>query len=503
MNLQLHLLTSRFGFQIARALSPIARLLLITLCMAAAGCTAGPDFRAPVSPVGTSYMPDQPGAIGEGTTTMQHLSSTQRTSNEWWKAFGSPKIDALVTLGLENNYDIEKASANLARAQYVAEAAHGGEFPSVSLDAAAGRTRYGASFLGDQAEPSIAFSAWTIGPSLTYDLDLFGRVRRTVEKASALADVKAAEMDAVVLDVSGGIVDEAIAIAWLKERQKILELMLGTSESQLQIIRKAKASGAIPITNVETQQRKLLDITAQLSSQRQDIAAAQNVLTVLVGQVPRDWQAPDIALSEINLPVDIQLALPSALIRQRPDIRAAEANLHASNAALGVATADMYPDITLSASLTPQGLFAGPSELAWNAVGGISAPLFEGGALRANQRAARSSYFAALAVYHQTVIRAFSQISTDLYALSNDAGESDAASMTAQSSRRTEAMTRSAYQNGSVGLLDVLSATDEKEANELKLIQVASQRLRDTARLLQATSSPVPRLDSIPTRSRK
>ncbi|BEU28468.1 efflux transporter outer membrane subunit (plasmid) [Paraburkholderia sp. 22B1P] len=421
----------------------------------------------------------------------QSLTVVSDSTGAWWHALGSARLDALVDEGLANNHDVSRALANLDRARHLSDAFRANTLPQVDLTASSGHVRYGAAFLGDQAKDFAPYSYYAMGPTVSYDFDLFGRIRRSVERSDALAELKVDELDAVTLNVSGDIVNEVVSAASTRAQLDLLRSMLVSNEARLHITEISRSKGGATQVELEEQRRAIDQVDSEIAIAQQRLATTQDALAILVGRTPGKWTAPDIGLEELHLPHDIPLMLPSALVRQRPDIRAAEAGLHAESAQIGVATANMYPDIALTGSLSAEGLFAGPSELAWQALGGISAPVFEGGRLRAQKQAAEAGYQAALAQYHQVVLKAFAEVADSLNMLSNDATLDAAVSQSTESARRTEELNKIAYARGASSFTEMLQSTDNRQLFELKRVQIRGRRLADSARLMLVTAGTV------------
>jgi NodT family efflux transporter outer membrane factor (OMF) lipoprotein len=223
-----------------------------------------------------------------------------------------------------------------------------------------------------------------------------------------------------------------------------------------------------------------------LPTLHQQLNMAQDALATLVGSAPADWSAPDFSLTGLSLPQDVPLVVPSELVRSRPDIRAAEAQLHAASAEVGIATADLYPRINLSANIAEQGLLGGPAGAAWSLIGGITAPIFHGGALSARRRGAQDAYQAAFAQYQQTVLTAFREIADTLHALQNGADAVMAQRQALNSATRALALNRAAYTAGNTTLLQVLDSQRLQQLAELSLVQARTDRILQTVNLFVA-----------------
>jgi NodT family efflux transporter outer membrane factor (OMF) lipoprotein len=220
---------------------------------------------------------------------------------------------------------------------------------------------------------------------------------------------------------------------------------------------------------------------------RQEESTARHALAILLGREPSSWQPPELTLSNFSLPGEIPASVPSELAHRRPDIRAAEAQLHAASAAIGVATANLYPNVTLGGSLTQQALSPGRlfegASAAWSIAANLTAPLYDGGRLRAERRAALEGYHAALAAYRQVILRSFGEVADGMQALSNDADEFNSQLLAEQTAAQARDLARRSYAVGNSGILDVLDAERSTAQAQLGLARARAQRLIDTARL--------------------
>jgi NodT family efflux transporter outer membrane factor (OMF) lipoprotein len=479
----------------AAGLRHTTRSFLLLSTVALAGCAVGPRYVAPAPPAQQSYTAAPairiaPAGPGQPEQT---IVADAPLPAEWWTRFGSPDLDRTVALALANNRTIAAAQASLSRAAEHIAVARGGLFPQLDATAGAVHNQYGAIFLGPEAFTFPRFNAYTGGVGVSYDPDVFGGVHRSIERASADAAVERAGLDAVRLNVTGDTVVEALQIASIRAQIDVINGVLDADRQTLELVRTAHASGVASDIDVTTAQSQLDHDRTLLPPLQQDLNLAQDALPVLVGKAPADWSAPDFALDRFMLPHDLPLSVPSALVRQRPDIVAAEARLHAANAAVGAATADLYPRFTISGSFAEQGLLTGPAGAAWSLMGGISAPLFHGGALTARKRAAQDAYAAAYAQYQQTVLTAFRQVADSLHALSNSAEAVRTQQQALASADAALRLTRLGYGVGNAGIIQVLDAQRLRQLAQLGLVQARTQRYLATVRLYLALGSvPVP-----------
>lgn len=470
------------------------RLLAALLAASAlAGCAVGPNYVPPAAPTQQTYTAQpiaSPASAGAGQPD-QTVAPGEALRPDWWTLLGSSDLDRTVTLALANNRTLAEAEANLARADQQVKVARGGLYPQVDATGGLARNQYGASFLGPEAYTFPRFTAYSAGAMVSYDPDVFGGTHRTIEQAAASAAAQAQALNAARLMVAGETVSDALQIASLRAQIDVIQEVLTSDQKTLDLVRTARGAGVASDIDVTTAQSQLDHDRTLLPPLRQALNAAQDALPVLVGKAPADWTAPNFDLNQLTLPADVPVVLPSALVRSRPDIQAAEARLHAASAAVGVATADLYPRFTLSANVAEQGLLTGPAGAAWSLVGGLAAPIFHGGSLTANKRAAEDGYQAAYAQYQQTVLVSFQQVADNLHAMSNSA---DAVRTQAQALTSADAalrLTRMGYGVGNAGVVQVLDAQRLRQLAELGLVQARTQRYLATVQLFLAVGGGV------------
>ncbi|HTZ37344.1 MAG TPA: efflux transporter outer membrane subunit, partial [Stellaceae bacterium] len=340
--------------------------------------------------------------------------------------------------------------------------------------------------------PAIPVNVYGIGPSVSYALDVFGGIKRQVEAQSALADVSDYQLAAAYLALSGNITGQAITIAGLRAQIKTIGEILAEDQKNLDLVKTAQAGGTATMVDVTTAQTQLANDRALLPPLRQQLSVARDAMRVFVGKTPADWSPPDFDLADLKLPPVVPVSLPSAMVRQRPDILAAEAQLHAAAAQLGVATANLYPNFSLNAAFAQEatqignlgGAYAG-----WSAFLNMSAPIFHGGTLHAQQRAAKDALDAAWAAYRQTVIQSFGQVADQLQALAHDDEAVKTQLAALASAEQALRLARLSYQAGNSTLLQLLDPQRQREQAQLGVVRAETQRLFDTAQLLVALGS--------------
>jgi NodT family efflux transporter outer membrane factor (OMF) lipoprotein len=458
------------------------------------GCATGPRYTRPEDPAQTDYIKhaDSPPSAGTEGAGGPHVSLGSGPPDQWWTLLGSPEIDRLVRQALQNNQSVASAQAHLAAARARLRAAHGAQYPQLDVAAGAQRTRFGATVLGPLAKDFPPFSAYAAGAAVSYDFDVFGGIRSGVDEAAAAAQYQSARLSAVALTVSGNVAIEALQIATVRAQIRVVGQIVSDDEHLLGLVRGAFEAGAVSQMDVLSAQSQLDHDRTLLPPLRQQLSEGQDALADLIGAVPADGPPTETDLESLSPPDDLPLALPSELVRRRPDIEAAESQLHAAGAAVGVATAAMYPHFTLNARLAGEGLLdGGPSETAWNLLGGVTAPIFHGGSLSAERRAAQADYQAAFATYQQTVLDAFSQVAASLQALGNDADSLTTQQRALDSARASLALTRQAYAAGNAGYVQVLDAERLHSQAQLGRAQADGQRYIDMVKLLLAAGGRV------------
>jgi NodT family efflux transporter outer membrane factor (OMF) lipoprotein len=462
-------------------------------CLALCACAVAPDFKPPQTPTAPAYA----AAYDAPPPSEQRLALGEKLEGDWWAQFHSAALDQLMRLALAGNQDIAAAKSRVAQAQEEVNAAHGALLPQVSLGATAGRQKYGAALFGPLDITIPPFTYYTVGPTVSAPLDLFGGARRALEQQAAYAEYQRHELDAAYLSLTANVAAQALAAAAARAQIEVVQGIVADDERNAALVQTALDDGSATRTQLLAAQAQLAADRTLLPGLRQEESVARHALAVLVGRAPSDWSPPDIALDEFVLPGQIAASLPSELVHRRPDILAAEAQLHGACAAIGVATANLYPQITLSGSLTqqalsPGGLFNGAA-VAWAMAANLTQPLFNGGRLSAERRAALAGYQGALGAYRQVIVRSFGEVADGLQALANDADQFRAQSAAAQAASAALELARRSYAVGNSGILDVLDAQRSSAQAQLGLARTKAQRLMDTARLyLVLGGTPVP-----------
>jgi NodT family efflux transporter outer membrane factor (OMF) lipoprotein len=471
-----------------------ASSLVLPLVLLGSGCTPGYHLLPPSTPPQTHYLQpnSEPVTAGPAGITRQHVSEGRNPPDEWWTLLGSEDLDRVVRLALANNHSLSSAEAHLAAARQRIAVARGPLYPQVDALASAQRTRFGAPILGPEAETFPTFSAYAAGVEVSYDFDVFGGTRRLVENTIATAQYESMQQDAAALSVSGNVVLQALEIASMRAQIRVVEQIVADDEDLLKLVRAMHTQGLVSRTDVLIALSQTDHDRTLLPPLRQELAAARDAMAILVGSAPADWAPPQFDLDALTLPKDLPVALPSALVHRRPDILAAEAQLQVAGTAVGIATANLYPHVVLTADVAGSGLLpGGPSEIAWDLLGEFAAPVFHGGSLRAEQRAAQDEYRSASAAYEEVVLEAFGQVADTLQALVNDADELLSQQRALDSATDSLLLTRASYQAGTEAYVDVLDAQRLRDQALLGRVQAETQRYVDSVKLLLAAGGRV------------
>ena len=450
----------------------------------------GPNFMRPPAPHVEQFEHGTPvqGPLA-GAGAVQTFSSSADVPADWWVLFGSPAIDAAVSEALTGNATVEGAQAALRQSEDQLRAGAGVFFPQAQAGFGASREKYSPLRVG-QTGPSSLFSLFTLSTTISYALDIWGGERRMVEGLHAQSDAQRYQVLATYLTLTSNVVNTMIAraaytdeIAATREMADLVREQIVVTEAQVQ-------AGAAAYSAVLTLENELATLEAQIPALEQKRVQAENLLATLSGLLPADWHAPPLTLADIALPATLPETVPSELVRRRPDILQAEAVLHVASANIGVATANMLPGITLSASggydSASMGALLERSGQIWSVAANISAPLFEGGTLWYQRKAALDSFAGARATYRSVVLNAFEQVADSLRALENDARALDAQSRALQSAGEALRLIKADYTAGTVGYVEILIADGQLHQARIAWLQGVAQRLQDTVSLYVA-----------------
>ena len=466
-----------------------------------AGCTTvGPDFKTPAAPTATGYtaaaMPgstaSSPGLLGQS----QRLVAADAVQQQWWRAFGSPALDGLVQQALDNSPTLAAAQATLRQAQETYRAQAGSTlYPTVNAKLGASRNAINASSQGVDSSSGKIFNLYNAGVAVNYNLDLFGGNRRALEALAAQADYQRWQLAGARLSVAGNVVTTAFAQAQLAAQVAATEAIAKAQADELAITRKREQLGAASRVEVLSLQTQYEQTLASLPPLRNKLQQADHLLALLVGQAPQQASIPRFELSQFHLPAQLPVVVPSELVRQRPDVQASTALLHAATAQYGVAVSNLYPQINLSASLGTQalttGALFGPGTMIWNLAGQLAQPLFNAG-LHAGASAAEANLQAAGANYRQTVLQALRNVADALRQLDNDAQTLQAQAAADDAAQQSLQLVERQYHLGAASYLQLLTAQQQAQSARIGLLAAQAARLADSAALYQAMGGGAP-----------
>ena len=460
-------------------------LLLLLLC----GCAAGPDFVRPAAPRAQGY------AESGSAAGAQRILLGAEVAPTWWTLFGSDGLDELIHQALSGSPTIAAAQMTLAQAQELTAAAAGARFARVDLTGGAGRQKYGKEFLGPLTAPP-PFTYFAAGATVNYTFDAAGGIARSIEERRALLENQRQELRAAHLALAGNVVSRAIAIASACERIRAINELLEEDRRNRRLVQTSFDAGNTTRVDVLFADSQLANDETLLPPAAQELALARHALAVLVGHSPADFSPPELDFGTLKLPDTLPVSLPSELARQRPDILAAEAQLHAATAQVGVATANLYPHITLTGSVGQQALtlgtlFSGGNDV-WTVASGLTAPIFDGGTLRAQRRADIDAMQARAADYEEAVLGGLRQVADVLTAIDEDAALLGAETHALAAAQASLNLARESYAAGNVGVLQVLDAERAYSRARLDYVRVEAARYVDTAQLYLALGGTAP-----------
>ena len=466
------------------------------VALALAGCAVGPDFKRPNPPEASEYLPAPiPGRDAAGRDAQHAMPTTEAPAN-WWTAFGSDDLNALVARALKANPTVSEAQATLRVARETLAAERSAYWPSISAGGDASRHRDAIDVLAPTLTSGNAlFNLYTAQVNVGYTLDVFGLNRRTVESLAASAEVSRWQLDAAYLTVAGNVVTAAIQLAGVNEQIATSVESLTKVREVLGILKRQNELGAVGGLDVATQETLLAQTEAQLPPFERNRESLRHLLAVLAGRLPAEADATALDLRALKLPLDIPVGVPSTLVSRRPDVRSAEAAVHAATANVGVARANLLPRLTLgaalgSSALTTADLFRSYTKF-WTAGASLSQTLFQGGALIHRSRAAEAALDAAGARYRAAVLTAFQNVADALRALEADEATLSAAERAGAASARSLAIVRRQLELGGVSHLALLNAQAADAQARGALAAARTARFVDAASLYQAVAGPV------------
>lgn len=473
-----------------------SRLTAATFSLAAAlacgGCAVGPDFKPPAAPAWASVthepLPAQTQATPIAGGAAQRFDPAAALSSRWWTSYGSDQLDRLVSEALANSPTIASAQAALRVAQEQVNAQRGALFPSLGGNGGVTREKLNGAAQGFPQAGDFLFTLYNASVSLSYNFDVFGGVRRGIEAQEAGRDAQREELQATYQTLAANVVTAAVLEASLRAQIDATRELVASAQHEVDLSRQEFELGGAARSDLLSAEANLASVQATLPPLQQQLAAARSQLAVYLGKPPSEYDERAFDLASLQLPLDIPLMVPSDIVRQRPDIRRAQAQLHEASAQIGVATANMLPQIGLSGSYgvsssSFRSLF---SSNVFSLGASIAQPLFQGGTLSAKRRAAIAAYDQALAQYRQTVLLAFKNVADALRALDADAQTLAAQYRAQQAAADSLHLIEQRFGLGGANHLELLVAQQQYQRSRVAYVQALASRYQDTAALFLA-----------------
>jgi NodT family efflux transporter outer membrane factor (OMF) lipoprotein len=461
-----------------------------------AGCAVGPNFHSPPPPATTQYTRgQQPAATTDSPVpggAAQTLVTDRDIPADWYSLFQSQPLDELVRRALHDSPTVEAAKAALrsAEATYIAER---GALLLPQADGQFDVTRQrssNAAFGVPSSAPVRPFTLYNAAVNVSYRLDIFGASRRQVEEFRAQADFQRWELEAANLTLTGNVVTTAFDVASLRDQLTAVNDVVAAEAEQYRVVQRQFDVGGASKSDVLSQRAQLAQAQTVVPGLEKALAQAQHRLAVFAGRTPDDASVPDFVLDGFTLPTELPVSVPAKLVRQRPDVQAAEAQLHQATAAVGLATANLLPQLNLTGSigtesLTSGGLF-GAGNGTWSVGASLLQPLFHGGELRYKRRAAVADLERADAQYRQTVLAALQEVADTLRALEADARSLQAQVEAERAASDSLEIAKKQFQVGGISYVTVLNAERLFLQARQGRVQAQAARYSDSAALFQA-----------------
>jgi NodT family efflux transporter outer membrane factor (OMF) lipoprotein len=460
----------------------------------------GPNFHRPAPPQVSRYTSDPlpvetTAAQGPGGAAQKFLLESE-VPRDWWTLFGSQEIDDLVAEALRANPEVASAQAALREALENTAAQRGSYFPTVQGSFDADRERDATGVLSPNLTSGVAlYNLYTPQVTVSFVPDIFGANRRQVESLAAQAEASRFQLDATYLTLTANVVTAAIAEAGLRAQVAATLRVIALGRETLAVMNRQLQLGAIAEADVYAQEAALAQLEATLPPLNRQLQQTRDQLAALTGHMPADFKPLSLELDQLVLPADLPLGVPSQLVERRPDVRAAEAQLHSATAQVGVAIANMLPQLTITGNIGSSAtvlsdLFKGGTGF-WSLGANATQTLFAGGALLHHKRAADAALEEAAAQYKSAVLTAFQNVADALHALDTDADALDASSRAETAAQQSLDVARRQLDLGAVNYLALIVGEQTYEQAVISSIQARSNRFADTAALFQALGGSV------------
>jgi NodT family efflux transporter outer membrane factor (OMF) lipoprotein len=464
-------------------------------CLLISSCAVGPDFKKPSPPDVSTYtahpLTSTAATTGVAGGEEQRFAKGADIPGDWWTLFHSAPLNALIEQSLKHNADLKAAQAALQVASETTKAGRGSFYPNVSASFSASREQDPPGSLAPvPSNNAYRYNLFTPQLSISYAPDLFGLNRRTLESLKAQEEAVRFQTIATQITLSTNVVAAVVQQASLQAQVDATRQLVDINTHMLKILQYQLSMGYVGRLDVAAQESQLAQVVATLPPLMKQLAQQNDALAVLVGQFPNQLPNQNVDLASLQLPKDLPVSLPSTLVAQRPDVRQAEANMHAASAQIGVATANRLPNIALTANAGSTGLalnqvFKSGTGF-WNIGSAITAPIFQGGTLLHQERAAKAAYVEAAEQYRSTVLTAFQNVADTLAALEQDANGLKASAHAADAAKVTLDLSQRQWKAGYANYLSLLTAEQGYQQARINLVQAQANRFADTAALFQS-----------------
>jgi len=477
-------------FNYRRLSGAAARLAVLLMPLFVAGCMVGPDFKQPPAPPVDRYAASASATTANAGGDAQRFVTDMQLPAQWWTMFHSPALNELITQALASNPGMQSARAALRQAQENVAAQKGSYYPSVDAGINTTRQRNPSTLSSPLESNANYYTLTTAQVSVSYMPDIFGGNRRAVESLQAQADVQRFQLEATYLTLTSNVALAAIQEAGLRAQIAATHDIIDSQTKILATVQREFALGQLAESDVAAQVALLAQAQATLPPLEKQLAQQRDALAALLGTYSSDNIAVHFNLADLKLPHDLPLSIPSQLVRQRPDVRAAEAQWHAANAQVGVAIANRFPKLTLSASAGSSptrfnDLFKDATNF-WSLGAGVTQPIFEGGSLLHQERAAKAANEQAEAQYRSTVVAAFQNVSDTLFAIRSDADALAAAQTSADAAAKSLAIAQRQLALGDIPEVALLNAQQTVQQAQIAVASAQAGRYADTVALFQA-----------------
>lgn len=462
--------------------------LPMTLMLACAGCAVGPNFHSPVSPQVSGFERAE-------DVSKSRVYASMTPDSQWWHAFHSPAIDSAIATAFAHSPTLAATQAGLEQAQALTRAQRRSMLPSASVGYNATRQRNSGTISPPLSSNDALYTLHTAQLTISYVPDVFGGNRRQIESLAAQEEMQRHQLDAARQMLAANVATSLIQLAALDAQIDAARDIVSSNETSLALTRRQEALGALGKLDVSTQETAFRQAQATLAALVKQRDTTRDALAVLLGEHPSELKAPRIAFDQLAMPDSIPVSLPAELTRRRPDVAAAEAQVHAATAQVGVAVASRFPQFGINAgyggSATRFGEMFASGNIFWSLIGSATQSIFDFGVLKAKQQAAEAGVRVAMEQYRQTVLVAFQNVADAMYALDADSAGLNAADQAEASMRQTLLFTKRGRELGSASALNVLSTQQGWQQARLSALQLRGQRLQDAVALMVAVAGPV------------